>query len=85
MHYLPQEIIKKINQLNVEEVAKSLGLHVMKHETKCFMHDDKRPSLKFHKNGHLWKCFVCDIGGGPINLVMIYFKTDYIGTFSKCP
>lgn len=78
MHYLPQEIIKKINQLNVEEVAKSLGLHVMKHETKCFMHDDKRPSLKFHKNGHLWKCFVCDIGGGPINLVMSYFKTDYI-------
>lgn len=42
------------------------------------MHDDCKPSLKFHKNGHLWKCFVCDVGGGPINLVMHYFKIDFV-------
>lgn len=78
MHYLPPEIFQKINQLNIETVAQSLGLSVIRHETKCFMHDDKRPSLKFHKNGHIWKCFVCDKGGGPIKLVMHYFKIDYI-------
>lgn len=78
MSYLPQGILQRVNQLNVEEVARALGLSITQHETRCFMHDDKRPSLKFHKNGHLWKCFVCDKGGGPVNLVMCYFKIDYI-------
>lgn len=78
MSYLPQGILQRIAQLHVEEVARALGLSVTKHETRCFMHDDRRPSLKFHKNGHLWKCFVCDKGGGPVHLVMYYFKMDYI-------
>lgn len=78
MPYLPPGIIQTIDKLNVEDVARSLGLNVSRHETKCFMHNDNRPSLKFHKNGHLWKCFVCDKGGGPINLVMQFFKIDYI-------
>lgn len=78
MPYLPSGIIHTLDQLNIEDVARSLGLHVSRHETTCFMHDDRRPSLKFHKNGHLWKCFVCDKGGGPINLVMQFFKIDYI-------
>lgn len=78
MPYISQDIIERLNALNVEDVARSLGLSVIKHETRCFMHHDKKPSLKFHRNGHVWKCFVCDIGGNPINLVMYYFKIDFV-------
>ena len=78
MPYISQEIVERLNALNVEDVARALGLSVIKHETRCFMHDDKKPSLKFHRKGHMWKCFVCDVGGNPINLVMRYFKTDFV-------
>lgn len=78
MPYISNEIINRLKRLNVEDVARSLGLSVIKHETRCFMHNDKKPSLKFHKKGHMWKCFVCDVGGNSINLVMHYFKTDFI-------
>lgn len=78
MPYLPQEIIQKVVQLNIEEVAHALGISVNRHEARCFMHDDRRPSLKFHRNGHLWKCFVCDVGGDSITLVMRSLGIDYI-------
>lgn len=78
MPYISQEIIDRLIGLNVEDVARSLGLSVIKHETRCFMHNDKKPSLKFHPKGHMWKCFVCDIGGNAINLVMRYLKTDFV-------
>lgn len=78
MPYISQEIINRLNDLNVEDVARSLGLSVTKHETRCFMHNDKNPSLKFHRKGHLWKCFVCNIGGNSINLVMHYLNTDFV-------
>ena len=70
MPYISQEIIDRLIGLNVEDVARSLGLSVIKHETRCFMHNDKKPSLKFHPKGHMWKCFVCDVGGSAISLVM---------------
>lgn len=78
MPYISREIVDRLNGLNVEDVARSLGLSVIKHETRCFMHNDKKPSLKFHRKGHMWKCFVCDVGGNVINLVMHYLKTDFI-------
>lgn len=78
MPYISREIVDRLNGLNVEDVARSLGLSVIKHETRCFMHDDKKPSLKFHRKGHMWKCFVCDVGGNAINLVMRYLKTDFV-------
>lgn len=78
MPYLPPEILQRVRQINVEDAARMLGLSVSKHETRCFMHDDKCPSLKFHRNGHLWKCFVCDIGGGPVELVRNYLGVNYL-------
>lgn len=78
MPLIPTEIIQRLNDLNVEVVARALGLNVNKHVTRCFMHDDCNPSLKFHKNGHLWKCFVCDVGGGPIKLVMRYLNIEFV-------
>lgn len=78
MPYISQEIIDRLIGLNVEDVARSLGITVIKHEARCFMHNDKKPSLKFHRKGHMWKCFVCDVGGNTINLVMHYLKTDFV-------
>ncbi len=34
------------------------------------MHDDHHPSLFFSVAKNRWRCFVCDIGGAPIDLVM---------------
>ena len=61
------ETIKKLHELNCEDVARRLGLEVNMHQAHCFMHQDKRPSLAFKNN--LWKCFACDKGGDAISLV----------------
>ena len=47
------ETIKKLHELNCEDVARRLGLEVNMHQAHCFMHQDKRPSLAFKNN--LWK------------------------------
>lgn len=41
------ETIKKLHELNCEDVARRLGLEVNMHQAHCFMHQDKRPSLAF--------------------------------------
>lgn len=42
------------------------------------MHEDRHPSLRFHVGKNIWKCFVCDKGGGPINLVMEHQRLEFI-------
>ena len=39
------ETIKKLHELNCEDVARRLGLEVNMHQAHCFMHQDKSPSL----------------------------------------
>ena len=41
------------------------------------MHDDHTPSLKFTPSKNMFFCFVCDKGGGPIQLVMDYEKWEF--------
>ncbi len=53
--------------INIEEVAKWLGLEVHGGKTRCPFHDDKTPSLSF-KEGR-FKCFGCDESGDAIDLV----------------
>lgn len=78
MAYLSPQVIARLNELNIESVATALGISVVRHKAKCFMHHDHHPSLSFHPRGHIWKCFVCDIGGGPIQLVMRYNNWDFV-------
>ena len=66
---IPENIVQKLSELPVEEVAERLGISVNKHKAKCFMHDDHSPSLKFSPKKNLFFCFVCNKGGGPIQLV----------------
>lgn len=67
--FIPQDVIDRLNELDIEEVAKRLGLEVSKHKARCFMHDDRNPSLTFSKAKNIYRCWVCGEGGGPIKLV----------------
>ena len=66
---IPQEVINKLQELDIEEVALKLGMDVRKHKALCFKHDDHNPSLSFSVSKNLYKCWVCGAGGGPIKLV----------------
>lgn len=79
MNYIPSNIIEHLKELNTENVARRLGMTVEKHRTLCFMHQDTHPSLSFMRNGHGWKCFVCDKGGyDAISLVRNFLRCDYL-------
>lgn len=69
---IPREVVDRLNELPVEEVANKLGLEVKKHKALCFMHNDQHPSLSFNTKKNMFFCFVCDKGGGPIKLVQEY-------------
>ena len=66
---IPQNIIVRLNELPIEEVANRLGIEVKRHKALCFMHDDHNPSITFSTNKNIYKCWVCGGGGGPIKLV----------------
>lgn len=66
---IPQNIISRLNELPIEEVAYKLGLEVKRHKTLCFKHNDHNPSITFSKTKNIYKCWVCGVGGGPIKLV----------------
>ena len=67
---ISEEIVNRLNELSIESVAKKLGIDVKRHKAICFMHDDHNPSLLFNTTKNIFFCFVCDRGGGPIQLVM---------------
>lgn len=71
---IPREIVDRLNELPIEDVANKLGLEVKRHKALCFMHDDQHPSLSFNTKKNIFFCFVCNKGGGPIQLVMGYNK-----------
>ena len=79
MNYIPSNIIEHIKELSTEDVARKLGMTVDKHRTLCFMHQDTHPSLSFMRNGHGWKCFVCDKGGyDAISFVREFLQCNYL-------
>lgn len=66
---IPDVIVKRLNELPIEEVAGRLGISINRHSALCFLHNDHTPSLKFSVGKNLFHCFVCAKGGGPIKLV----------------
>ena len=54
-------------EVNIEEVARWLGIHVQNGKARCPFHNDQTPSLSF-KEGR-YKCFGCDASGDAIDLV----------------
>lgn len=67
---IPEDIVGRLNELPIESVAEKLGMAIKRHKAICFMHKDHTPSLKFSPSKNMFFCFVCDKGGGPIQLVM---------------
>lgn len=70
--YIPQNIIQRLDALDVYEVANRLGIQISKNIATCFMHKDEHPSLRFKHSTNSWRCFVCDKGGHSIELVKQY-------------
>lgn len=67
---IPDNIVTRLNELSIESVAEKLDINVKRHKALCFMHADKHPSLSFNTAKNMFFCFVCNKGGGPIQLVM---------------
>ncbi len=67
---IPEDIVQKLSDLSIEDVAGKLGITVKRHKSLCFMHNDHSPSLTFSPKKNMYYCFVCGKGGGPIQLVM---------------
>lgn len=78
MQYNNDEI-ERIKQLDIIHLARKLGLDVsaQKRKIKCFVHDDKNPSLSFNVSKKIWKCFSCSAGGSNIDLIMAVKKCDF--------
>jgi hypothetical protein len=73
-----KNMIYEIRQLNIETIAMMLGMEVRQHKCRCFNHDDHHPSLHFNVRKNIWHCFVCNIGGDGISLVMKYRNISFI-------
>ena len=74
---ISEDIVTRLNELSIESVAEKLGIDVKRHKAHCFMHDDHSPSLKISTAKNMFFCFVCDKGGGPIQLVMDYKGLEF--------
>lgn len=65
---IPPDVIVRLKELDIEDVASALGIEVRKHKALCFMHDDHNPSITFSRTKNLYKCWACGKGGGTIQL-----------------
>lgn len=73
------DIIKdKLKDIPILKVADELGITHKGKSARCFMHDDKNPSLGFNTSKNTWKCFVCDKRGDQVTLVMEKLNLSYI-------
>lgn len=75
---IPREIIDKLNELSILSVAAKLEICVKRKRALCFMHNDSHPSLHFNTDKNTWKCYVCNKGGGVINLVMEKLEFGFV-------
>jgi len=75
---ITSEIKALLIDIPIEKVAEELGIKVTRHHALCFMHDDHHPSLVFYPSSNRWKCFVCNVWGDNISLVMKYNIQNFI-------
>lgn len=75
---IPSETIDKLNELSILGVASKLEIRAKRKLALCFMHNDSHPSLHFNTDKNTWKCYVCNKGGGVINLVMEKLNVGFV-------
>lgn len=66
---IPDEILQRLKQLPVEQVAEALGINVRRHTALCFIHEDHHPSFAFSTRYNRWQCYACGEKGDVISLV----------------
>ena len=71
------EELDKARATPIEEVAGKLGMRVVRHTALCPFHNDKNPSLHFHRGNHRYKCFACGASGDVVDLVMKYNNVGF--------
>ena len=69
------EELDNIRATPIEEVAKDLGMGVVRHKALCPFHEDRHPSLHFKNNR--FKCFSCGASGDVIDLVQRYLNVGF--------
>ena len=69
MVYIPEDIVKKLDSIDVYNVAERLDIKVNRNLALCFHHNDHHKSLNFKRSNNSWRCYVCGIGGHSIELV----------------
>ena len=69
---MKNEELDRARATPIEEVAKRLGMRVVRHTALCPFHNDKNPSLHFHRGKNRYKCFACGASGDVVDLVMRY-------------
>ena len=70
--------LQKLRDLPIEGVAERLGLRVVRHKALCPFHDDHHASLSFKVSKNTWRCFVCGVSGGTIDLVMRHLGMSFL-------
>ena len=71
------EELDNIRATPIEEVAGRLGMTVVRHTALCPFHNDKNPSLHFHRGKNRFKCFACGASGDVIDLVQRYLNVGF--------
>ena len=77
-----QSTFDKIHERSILEIADKLliryhGKTGKFRMCKCFMHDDRNPSMWFKLSNNTWYCAVCGKGGDVIKLVMEHEKLTF--------
>ena len=64
-------LIKEVKERDdIVDVARAYGINVNRNnKALCCFHNEKTPSLSFHKEKQIFKCFSCGKGGDVISLV----------------
>lgn len=74
---MPSIDLHPIRSLPIEEVARQLGLTVVRHRALCPFHDDRHPSLYFNTARNTYTCFSCQAHGDVIDLAMHMLGKDF--------
>lgn len=73
--------MQKIWNLCILDVADKLEIRYSNRgafrKCRCFMHEDKHPSMWFKLSNNTWSCPVCSKGGGLVSLVREHEKLSY--------
>jgi len=73
-------LFEQARAVPILEVAAVLGIEVNHHgKARCLVHRDSDPSMSLNSPGNRFKCFSCQAGGSPVDLVKQAEGLDDLG------